>query len=346
MEQQANEIQNILNKILSPHTTQQERALCTQKCEAYKNDSNVDNQFNIASYIIKNSSKFDLNTFKFAIQLFHHYLINNWNLLPVPQRNHVKATLINFLLFDKNGDSSSRNFIIIDQPKYILDAFAKCLTALALRTWPQAWDSMLVDFNNITSISPEHCQIVLLTLTRLEEDVISIQPDTIGIIKKRRQDLAKAVALQNGDILEFVSEKLCNVLKILNDGSTAHRDVYPYGPATNSQATKSYTNLLTTGLQAYEAYASWAKPALIYEGQFRNKFMEILFDFLNHSNPELAILAVRTIISVTGSKVTEIEKCKHLIFLHGGSLRIELGFFLKDLKDGEYYSMLLQVGIV
>ena len=298
LQSEATKISQTINAILNPNTSPKDRALCTEQCENYKTNTNPDDQYEISTFIIKQAScgNFDLNTLKFAIQLFHHYLINNWNIINNDNKNKIKFKLLEIL----NSDNENRNNVI-NQPNYILDSYAKCLTALALRTWPQAWDSMLIDFNNLSNISNEHSQIVLLTLTRIEEDVISIQPDTIGIIKKRRQDLAKAVALQNGDILEFVSQILINLL-------------------TNTQlANQSNQNLLITGLQAYQAYASWAQPDIIFghQGSSRQKFLEILFQSLNLQSPDLAIHSVRTILSISSSKLHEIEKRKYLEFLKG-----------------------------
>merc|ERR1712176_581996 len=112
------------------------------------------------------------------------------------------------------------------------------------------------------------------------------QPDNISIVKKRRQELVKAVASQNGEIMEFVCQNLVDVL-------------------TNINLIQNHPNLFIVGLQAYQAYASWARQDVIFDGPMRSRFLEILFASLKRHNesPQLVIHAAQTILSITGSKI-------------------------------------------
>ena len=138
METRAKTLQTTIDAILSPNTSPQNRAAANQTCESYKTDLPPPDQWELATYIINSSDQdFNLTTKKFAIQLMQHFIINNWNTLNGQQRNSTQSGLINCI---SNVENSTK-------PVYILDAFAKCLTAIALRTWPQFWGSMLGDFD-------------------------------------------------------------------------------------------------------------------------------------------------------------------------------------------------------
>ena len=125
MESRAKTLQTTIDAILAPHTTPQNRVVANQTCESYKTDLPPNDQWELATFIINSTDQnFNLTTKKFAIQLIQYFIVNNWNRLNGQQRTNTQSGLINCI---SNSENASK-------PVYILDAFAKCLTAIALRT--------------------------------------------------------------------------------------------------------------------------------------------------------------------------------------------------------------------
>ncbi|XP_033112204.1 exportin-5-like [Anneissia japonica] len=215
----------------------------------------------------------------FGLQLLEHCVKFRWLAMNPNQKMIFKDATVSLI---RTGVQD-----ILEEETFIKDGLSRIMVEMIKKEWPQRWESMLQELGPLSRCGSTQCEMVLLVLLRLVEDVVSFQ----NFDQKRRKDIMAGLQHNMTDLLEFMFGMLqdnCNMYKQAMETN-----------GRNSHEVKIASKLTNAALETIAGFVEWialplvflndcALPQTLYqllqEPELRNNAAEILSIIVNRKD--------------------------------------------------------------
>ncbi|XP_076017062.1 exportin-5 isoform X2 [Genypterus blacodes] len=197
--------------------------------------------------------------------------------MPQQEKVHLKHCAMQLL---SNGSHS-----ILEEQCHIKDALSRIVVEMIKREWPQHWPEMLKEMEALSSQGEAQTELVMLTLLRLAEDVITFQT----LPTQRRRDIQQTLTQNMDSIFSFM-------LAILHLNVEDYRKLKVI-PGQEIQA-RAHCRVAVATLNTLAGYIDWVTLAHITNSNCR--LLEMLCLLL--SEPELQLEAAECLLIAISRK--------------------------------------------
>lgn len=174
-----------------------------------------------------------------GLQLVEHCIKLRWNVITIADKQFIKENVMKMM-------AEGTEHLLVEQA-HIKDALAKLLVEMIKREWPQQWQLLMDELNNLAILGETQKELVLLTFLRLAEDVIDLQT----VQGQRRRDLYQALVANLPAICGFL-------VRTLDTHYTRYRDLRDNQKAEeNNQELALHRQLTETTLLTMAGFVEW-----------------------------------------------------------------------------------------
>ncbi|KAF7661800.1 hypothetical protein LDENG_00254150, partial [Lucifuga dentata] len=213
----------------------------------------------------------------FGLQILEHVIKFRWNDMSQQEKGYLKDCAMQLL---SNGTRS-----ILEEESHIKDALSRIIVEMIKREWPQHWPQMLKEMETLTSQGEAQTELVMLTLLRLAEDVITFHT----LPTQRRRDIQQTLTQNMDNIFSFM-------LAILHlNVEDYHKLKVVHGQEVQARA---HCRVAVATLNTLAGYIDWVTLAHITNANCR--LLEMLCLLL--SEPELQLEAAECLLIAISRK--------------------------------------------
>ncbi|XP_071963530.1 exportin-5-like isoform X3 [Antedon mediterranea] len=264
-----------VNITMDPSASHQQRTEAYHFCEEFKESSPLC----VECGMVLAKTVYPPIIRHFGLQILEHCAKFRWLDMNPQQKGIFKEATISLI---QTGVKD-----ILSEEIFIKDGLSRIMVEMIKKEWPQRWESMLTELDPLAKSGGTQCELVLLILLRLVEDVVAFQ----NFDQKRRKDIVTGLNQNMKELLEFIY----GMLKV-------HWEMYKQAKANtsaNSPEMKVACKLTNATLETIAAFAEWVTLPMVFlndgylsqtlyelvmEKELRNNAAEILSIIFNRKD--------------------------------------------------------------
>ena len=184
------ELARVVEVMMSPNISQQERLEVYNACERFKESSPLCAQCGL--YLAQRLPDRSPVVRHFGLQLMEHCIKYRWTQISQSEKLFIKENAMKLL---QEGTEP-----LLQEENHIKDALSRIVVEMIKREWPQQWPTLLAELSDICTRGESQTELVLFVFLRLVEDVALLQTLESN---QRRKDIYQALTTNMAEIFGF-----------------------------------------------------------------------------------------------------------------------------------------------
>ena len=184
------ELANVVEIMMSPNVSQQQRLDVYNALERFKETSQLCAQCGL--YLVQKYPNRSSVIRHFGLQLMEHCVKYRWTQMSQSEKIFIKENAMNLL---REGTDP-----YTQDESHIKDVLSRIIVEMIKREWPQQWPTMLAELREAYTRGESQTEVVLLVFLRLVEDVVLLQTLESN---QRRKDISQALTANMAEIFLF-----------------------------------------------------------------------------------------------------------------------------------------------
>lgn len=186
----SSELARMVEMMMSPNVTQQQRLEIYNACERFKESSPLCAQCGL--YLAQKSPNKSSIVRHFGLQLMEQCVKYRWTQMSQSEKIFIKENAMKLL---EEGMEP-----LLQEENHIKDALSRVVVEMIKREWPQQWPTLLAELSQACTRGESQTELVLLVFLRLVEDVAILETLESN---QRRKDIYHALTSNMTEIFSF-----------------------------------------------------------------------------------------------------------------------------------------------
>ncbi|XP_008203379.1 exportin-5 [Nasonia vitripennis] len=184
------ELARLVELMMSPNVSQQQRVEVLNACERFKESSPLCAQCGL--FLAQKASNRSSIVRHFGLQLMEHCVKYRWTQMSQTEKVFIKENAMKLL---QEGTEP-----LLQEENHIKDALSRIVVEMIKREWPQQWPQLLGELSQACTRGETQTELVLLVFLRLVEDVAILETLESN---QRRKDIYQALVTNMTEIFAF-----------------------------------------------------------------------------------------------------------------------------------------------
>lgn len=184
------ELARLVELMMSPNVSQQQRVEVLNACERFKESSPLCAQCGL--FLAQKASNRSSIVRHFGLQLMEHCVKYRWTQMSQSEKVFIKENAMKLL---QEGTEP-----LLQEENHIKDALSRIVVEMIKREWPQQWPQLLGELSQACTRGETQTELVLLVFLRLVEDVAILETLESN---QRRKDIYQALVTNMTEIFAF-----------------------------------------------------------------------------------------------------------------------------------------------
>ena len=184
------ELARVVEVMMSPNISQQQRLEVYNACERFKETSPLCAQCGL--FLAQKAPNRSPVVRHFGLQLMEHCIKYRWTQMSQSEKIFIKENAMKLL---REGTEP-----ILQEQSHIKDALSRIIVEMIKREWPQQWPTLLAELSQVCTSGESQTEIVLLVFLRLVEDVAILETLESN---QRKKDIYQALTTNMTEIFAF-----------------------------------------------------------------------------------------------------------------------------------------------
>ncbi|KAI4494072.1 hypothetical protein M0802_009226 [Mischocyttarus mexicanus] len=230
------ELAHLVEVIMSPNITHQQRSEIYNTCERFKETSPLCAQCGL--YLAQKSPNRSSVVRHFGLQLMEHCIKYRWTQISQSEKIFIKENAMKLL---QEGTEP-----LLQEEAHIKDALSRIIVEMIKREWPQQWPTLLSELSQTCNRGESQTELVLLVFLRLVEDVALLQTLESN---QRRKDIYQALNSNMAEIFTFF-------MRLMEQHFSKFREKNVIGHTTEATVHSKIVQVILTTMASFVEWVS------------------------------------------------------------------------------------------